>query len=85
MGEVLGQSHSPVNVPLALVHTLAHVATIQLHNIVAENDGDSYNRSLQAAHGAVTIIHELADADPDDMEMILGVRNRLARLYPHDL
>lgn len=72
MGEVLAQPHSPVNVPLALVHTLVHVATIQLHNIVANDNTDSYNRSLQAAHGAVTIIHELADADPDDMEMILG-------------
>ncbi|KZV89039.1 hypothetical protein EXIGLDRAFT_160450 [Exidia glandulosa HHB12029] len=57
---------------LALVHTLAYVATIQLHHVFAYMDATSHDKCLVAAGGALAVLRDLGEADARMLDPMLG-------------
>lgn len=76
MGEIAGTRTTAVNPQLVFAHTLAHAATIQLHNTAASDDPASYAKCLNAANAAVLVAQDMGpDVDFSAFDMLLGVRD----------
>jgi hypothetical protein len=73
MGEVIGGLSDPVNPQLVIVHTLTITAMLELHNSVAMDVPESYERCLRAARDVVAIARDMGDVDLTEFEMLLGV------------
>lgn len=59
---------------LVLIHILLKTAAVQLHNIFAKEDTNSYQKAFQAARAGAGIIAEVAEVmhDPGDCDIMLG-------------
>lgn len=58
-----------------MLHTLAHAATIQLHQRFARDDPTSLDKCLRAAKGIVAVIKRIGEIDYEFLDPILGVRS----------
>ncbi len=54
---------APVNGIIFVIHTLAYLAIIQLHNSMAAEISQSYDRVLGAARGVLKLAQVLAPSD----------------------
>ena len=62
-----------VDVEIALVHTLARVAAIQLHHQFASKERNSHEKCLKAAREVTTIVRQLTEYDYPFLDPIIGV------------
>jgi hypothetical protein len=62
-----------VDVEIALVHTLARVAAIQLHHQFASKERNSHEKCLKAAREVTTIVRQLNEYDYPFLDPIIGV------------
>jgi len=75
MAEIHGTESSPINPTIFVIHTLSHLAIIQLHNALAPEMPSSYDRCLHAAREilALALTLTLDDFQNMSMEMIHSV------------
>jgi hypothetical protein len=73
-GSGAGAGAYEVDSTLVLVHILLRSAAAQLHNIFAQEDPNSYQKSFAAARAAATIIGEVAEVirNVDGCNLMLG-------------
>lgn len=64
---------SPINYRIVTIHTLAHVASLVLHQHGA--DVSARRRCTTAAQGITAVIGQLSDADYQELFIGLGVRD----------
>lgn len=86
-------STSPVNGTIFLIHTLAYLAIIQLHNSMAAEIAQSYDQVLGAARGVLKLAQVLLPTDYAEIgcEVVLSVslgccfffHDSSARPHPH--
>lgn len=69
-----GAGQYEVDDTLVLVHILLRCSAVQLHNIFAMEDNDSYQKAFQAARAGAGIIAEVAEViqDPGECDIMLG-------------
>jgi len=69
-----GAGRYEVDDTLVLVHILLRCSAIQLHNIFAMEDNNSYQKAFQAARAGAGIIAEVAEViqDPGECDIMLG-------------
>jgi hypothetical protein len=69
MAEIPGMDTSPINPSIFVIHTLAHLAIIQLHNTLAPEIPTSYERCLSAARETLGLALLLTPSDFENMSM----------------
>jgi hypothetical protein len=69
-----GGGRYEVDDTLVLVHILLRCSAVQLHNIFAMEDNNSYQKAFQAARAGAGIIAEVAEVmqDPGECDIMLG-------------
>lgn len=62
-----------VETELVVVHTLAHVAAVQLHHPFAQKEAASHDKCVDAARAVTGVIRQLAEPDYAFLDPIVGV------------
>lgn len=73
--DAIADIRAGVDIDLAVIHTLTHVAKIQLQHTVALKEFGSHKKCLAAGRAVTAIIRQLSEFDYPYLDPIIGVSN----------